>query len=518
MLEFTALSTPQQDGEILVEPPAGMLASLVEANRRSLGRASCEIHGRRLSELRAVTRSALAGQPGDDPVIVTGHQPEFYHAGVWAKNFAASRLASTVGGRAVNLVVDNDAPKKTSLTVPQSRDQMLTAHEVRFAEYRVGWAFEQFEALDQHSGGRLLGEIRSALGDEAYEASSLPVMTPALTDPSGARDLVDQVTAARKVVEAGFGLDLIERRVSQCWPGPMLLDVLLNAPRFAECYNAALADCRQALGIRSAKRPVPDLIRQGDRIELPVWVYRHQQPRRRLFVERRGETMTFYADAARMGTLGVGDLEQEDGMARLAAVIGWRFRPRALTLTLWARLLLGDLFIHGIGGAKYDRITDRLIHGYFGIEPPAMACVSATLRMPMQRFPVGPGHLADARRQCRDVHYNPQRYVSAITADLSRPLQRRIDAIAESDRLRREERLNRAARRRAFLAIRQANADLLTVDPSLVDLLTAQADRIEHQLAHNLVADSREYFFGLLPKTKLAQLADALPSVEQLRG
>ena len=46
-------------------------------------------------------------------------------------------------------------------------------------------------------------------------------------------------------------------------------------------------------------------------------------------------------------------------------------RPRALTLTLFARLCLGDFFIHGIGGGKYDEVTDAIIRDYFGVEPPA---------------------------------------------------------------------------------------------------------------------------------------------------
>ena len=43
--------------------------------------------------------------------------------------------------------------------------------------------------------------------------------------------------------------------------------------------------------------------------------------------------------------------------------------PGALTLTLFARVCLGDFFIHGIGGGKYDEVTDAIIRDYFGIEP-----------------------------------------------------------------------------------------------------------------------------------------------------
>ena len=63
---------------------------------------------------------------------------------------------------------------------------------------------------------------------------------------------------------------------------------------------------------------------------------------------------------------------------------GVRIRPRALVTTLWARLALGDLFIHGIGGAKYDCVTDRLIERFFGLAPPRFLVVSATLHLPIE--------------------------------------------------------------------------------------------------------------------------------------
>ena len=47
-----------------------------------------------------------------------------------------------------------------------------------------------------------------------------------------------------------------------------------------------------------------------------------------------------------------------------------------------ARLVLGDLFLHGIGGAKYDQLTDAMIARFFGLEPPGFMVLSATLLLP----------------------------------------------------------------------------------------------------------------------------------------
>ena len=53
----------------------------------------------------------------------------------------------------------------------------------------------------------------------------------------------------------------------------------------------------------------------------------------------------------------------------------------ALVTTLFARLVLSDLFIHGIGGAKYDQLTDELIRSFFGLAPPDYLVISATLHL-----------------------------------------------------------------------------------------------------------------------------------------
>ncbi len=62
---------------------------------------------------------------------------------------------------------------------------------------------------------------------------------------------------------------------------------------------------------------------------------------------------------------------------------GVKLRPRALLTTLFARLLLGDQFVHGIGGAKYDQLTDALLERFCGVAPPAFITATATVRLPL---------------------------------------------------------------------------------------------------------------------------------------
>ena len=79
-------------------------------NAEWLAAADVPIAGSSLAHWRRRIRAEIVGHT-DVPIVVTGHQPAMIHAGVWAKHVVATRLARAVGGLAVNLVVDNDAPR-----------------------------------------------------------------------------------------------------------------------------------------------------------------------------------------------------------------------------------------------------------------------------------------------------------------------------------------------------------------------------------------------------------------------
>src|SRR5262249_11009309 len=90
---------------------------------------------------------------------------------------------------------------------------------------------------------------------------------------------------------------------------------------------------------------------------------------------------------------------------------GFKIRSRALTNTMFARLFVAEVFIHGIGGAKYDELTDEIIRRFYGIEPPQFMVFSATLRLPLQSFPVTATDHNRLAVKLRDMRYNPQRHL-----------------------------------------------------------------------------------------------------------
>ncbi len=69
-------------------------------------------------------------------------------------------------------------------------------------------------------------------------------------------------------------------------------------------------------------------------------------------------------------------------------------RPRALLLTLIARLVACDIFVHGTGGMKYDAVMEHWCRTWLGVSPCAAVLASATLRLKMESKSI-----TDARRE-----------------------------------------------------------------------------------------------------------------------
>ena len=523
------LTTPPRDGDVLVVPDAGDLSRLAMSNAQRLATEQATVLGRSLSEWRNRARAAVSGV-ADVALVVVGHQPEFLHPGVWAKHVVARRLADTIGGAAINLVVDNDAPRRLALVVPDPEDATRTATVVD-AVSRGGRAFETMPKWSALDVIRLRRQVEDALASR-FDASMLPTFFDAL--PSHADgDFVDQMVAGRRAVERAVGISVDDARVSELPWLPWLAEMVLNAERFAASYNGALATYRKERRVRGAQRPIPDLATAVDRVEVAAWAYRDDGQRRRLWVERHGSALRMFADDTPIGEIDAGELREAalNGSATTSEIDsrsmtwnGWRLRPRALTLTIWARLFLADLFIHGIGGAKYDRISDLIITDYLGISPPAYGCVSATL-IPdwLPPFDESPEASVLIARE-RESRFNPQRTLArALSRGVVAPaafdewLGRRAEAIGLSTRLRRTAPRDRSARRKAFELVREANAAL---HRALLEAgLTGDREAASAPLHSRWgpLSHARELFFGLHTRRSLEKLLDRLPAAKAFR-
>jgi hypothetical protein len=511
VLDYSELRTPPGHGEVIVAPSPNLLPELAADNRQYLESHPFCVLDVSSDDCRRFARQLLRPGAADRAWIVTGHQPEFTHPGVWAKHVVTQRLADRVGGVAANLIVDHDGVKSTALMVPVRQSGRYHIVAVPFAPYKAGIPYESLPALSRPELEEFAARVKSAYGDR-YDKSLMDVFFASAADVPSPADWVDQKVAGRRAIDALFGVRMLETRAHEVWGGPLLAQILLDAERFFTCYNEALDEYRRQLHIKGRMHPIPDLVRDGEKLELPMWAVRPGAPRQRVFWMRQGERIEVYAEDNRVGTVSAEYLRRwHTAQPALAEALSAGLRPRALTLTIWARLFLADVFVHGIGGAKYDRISDIFIRKYYDIEPPGICCVSATLRLDLPAHPVREKDLREVRWRIRDVRHNPQRYVHG-DGGLAALLAERNELLARGNHLRQHTPQDRLGRRQVFDRIHQVNAKLVELDSGILERLAAEQARISRQLDENEVLRSREYFIGLFRREDLQYLCDRLPS------
>ena len=496
------LTAPPEHLGVLVEPGAAWIHGVLRSPPAHQG-TLCDTP---LTALRRRLRQDL-GLTG--PVIATGHQPEFYHAGVLAKTIAALALAAAHGGTAVYLTVDSDVPKSPRLTLPQRTAGGLRRIEMVLPMCDARQTYEEQPRVPRTAWLQFFGSL--AATHEFNDQSLLPTFARAwLTTEDAAPAYCDAFDRAEAATLAALGIAPVRSlRVSQLCTTPAFrtfaAHLILNAAASAQAYNAAQAAYRIRHDVRARGRPVPPLAERGDAIETPFWLHRPGEARRRLFVTSHGPAITLWADDVRVGDVPVGALQQVEPWPFERD--GWRLRPRALALSAFARLLLADLFIHGIGGAKYDELMEEWIAALLGAPPGPACCVSATACLPLPCREVRPADLAGARQRSRDLRCNPQRHVPAVPAELRREWQ---TLVRRSDELGRNQSADHAARRAVYQALQRVRGQMLAADPwraaqydQAIATLTAQwqADRI---------ARDREYFYALHPRATLEQLVQVV--------
>ncbi len=487
---------PVGDGEVLVDPPHPALVEAVTRNRLNLARELCHLRGHDLLGYRAAVRAQLAS-PVDTPVVALGHQPEFYHAGVWAKRVVAQDVAHRAGGHAVHLIVDYDRIKQRDLIVPQLSGDHVIQRRVGLPGFNQASSYEHLAPWTAADAAALRG-----LGTDAM--SLLAVEFKHAT----AQRWVDQYAMALTAVDAHLDIAVPMYAVTQLELWPFFALLTGAAREFSTCYNVALHAYRGLRGIAGSLRPVPDLHVDDHRVELPLWCMAVETgERRRLFIEEQQGGLQLFAGDEALAALPTGPDHDWPAIGRQVENRGWLVRPRALTLTMWARLFAADLFIHGIGGALYDQVTDDIIRSFFGIAPPVYGVVTATLRPALPLHGVTASTRAAALRSLRDLQHNPQRHVGAEYGDL---IARRAALVDESLRLRAHQPRAHAERREVFNGIRKINNCLLETLGDDISRAIGHIAELDLQLASDTVALGREYFYGLFSEDRLRALQQRL--------
>lgn len=491
------LIAPREDGAILAQPPFAQLPTLIKSNQKLLETSKVRIAGVPLGDFRQAAREEiiasakqyLRGRHPDitcpipplspeTPLLMTGHQPELFHPGVWIKNFTLYGLAQRLNGIPLHLIVDNDLMKSVVIRAPVWNDDPTHARIVSIP-------FDEF-------AGAMPYECRRILNPRVF--SSLPERVKALTGNWQFQPILDDVWGIVPSAHTTIGeiFSHWRRKVEHTWhcfnlelPVSWLaetqafrhfaLDIAQASGRFRVIYNRSVQAYRKRHRLRSMNHPVPEL--QND--ELPFWGSPLADSRRNRFPD-----------------------------------LNSTIRPRALTLTLFARVCLGDLFIHGIGGGAYDEVTDEIIQDFYGISPPAYQVVSATLLLPLPTQLATDAQVVSSQQRLRDLYWNPQRHIS--DEDLSRPevhclWLRRQQLIASEPPLQ-----DHMARKEWFNANREVTKALRQWVAEAIEKEQHQLEQLKRQVTANALLRRRDYAWVLHPSDQLRTLAEKGISLDEM--
>ncbi|MDD4890409.1 MAG: hypothetical protein PHU85_10810 [Phycisphaerae bacterium] len=511
------LQPPGNDGDVLLWPDPSRWAQLAERTHVALSsERTARLLDMTIADARSLARESLDSFAGPKPDasgiwIATGHQTFPYHPGIWAKNCAIEALAFRVGA-ALNLNVDHDLPRAG----PQIAWPALTpdGRLVRRGELELDHAqpFERQPAPPPQQISRICEHIGRDLDPLLTERRTCPFQLDGET-PNQPTTFGQWCATMRAAADERIGLRLVETLTSRLSNQDAFLlfaaDLIARRESFHPAYNDALREAHELTG----HEPATPLRGEQDRIELPLWTLRADRPgRHRLFVSTRAGWVLLSDDLGPIGdvpaTITIADLR------RTLADAGVQLRPRALTLTLFARLLLTDFFIHGVGGGIYDRATDLLFERVYRLPAPPYAVASATLLLPLDIATATADQLRQARRQLRDMRFNPQRHLPADllrAGDVGLLVDARVAAVRRNDELR-AQRTAAGSRERAsiFLQIRRLNEDLAHRLAEPIARQEALTRQLLARQAAGEVASARDFFYGLFPTAKLHRLRETI--------
>lgn len=520
-VQYRRLRAPSDHGGRLIDPPLSDVATQLSSTLQSADHRETDLQGRSLGSLSDEARTdalsaaiaytsryrtvAKLSRDPTAPIVMTGHQPELYHPGVWFKNFILDRLARERQAIGINLLIDSDTIGQAAIRVPSGTVEKPVVERVMFDRTREEIPFEErplidsalFRTFPDRVRGQLVRSVERPLVEQLWPEANSAIQWR--------QNLGACLSQARHQLEASWGLKTLELPISLvCDSAPFrwfATTVLAQLPRFQKIYNESLWEYRRANRVRSKTHPVPPLALDGEWLEAPFWVWSRDYPtRRRLFVKsvHNGIEITdrhsvrHHVSVSSNGSCEVG-VEQ----LRQLSDQGIRLRSRALMTTMFARLFLCDLFIHGIGGAKYDQLTDVITQRFFGISAPDFLTVTATAKLPIQHRAVTDDEIRSIQLELRELRFNPQRsLLSSPEASALVDVKRQL--ISTNPRG-----VERARRHFQIAQINEAMQPMIKLKKA--KLLSERTQMRELARIHRLLG-SREYSFCLFPEATLRPL------------
>jgi hypothetical protein len=384
------LSVPEQTDCIFTSPDFRSWRSLQEENKGLLaGVNNRSISQRELLKITAeYTHQIGLLMPhlkNTADIIATGHQPNWHHCGILAKNIITDRFARQTDGTAIHLVLDHDICD-TSMMLPEyvgDGSLRFKAIPLEQKQQDVPLEFRPVPLKEQliiliESVLRIENSFCSEIGRQNLH--SIIEMAQSCTG------IADFITRLQAYLNQALGLEIFYLPVSLMSQSDCFTDfvcpIICNAAGFVKSYNQAILNQREFHKLRPNQTVRPLKINDcNNAFELPFWLVSNTGERASLYVSVNGKTLHVGTEHSVAGTIDLsGDKKQQ--LLEILEESKCVIRPKAVTLTLFVRMYLTDWFVHGIGAGNYEYITDHLISHYYKIPGLNYGIATATMILP----------------------------------------------------------------------------------------------------------------------------------------
>lgn len=442
--------------DLTIEPPCDRIPQ--RAAQSSRGAA----FGQPLERWRAEVRREL-GLAADRPIIATGHQTLLWHPGILAKYLLCESVARLCGLATANLVVDQHADGFGDFDVPvRQRDGALAVRRIELCQAKRGVPMGRHEPCAPPPAPALAWALPS-VGDganaivravEAHQGAPNAALQMA-------RALADLMSPWVSPMPHVTATDLIGTSLAKA-----MLQAMVDDPqRCAQAYNRAVASVPDA--------GIAPLLLRGDSVELPLW---------------------------RVGEGGIRQHAYDSDAARHLEAADVDLLPRAIFMTALVRLAMCDVYIHGTGGARYDRAMELWMRDWLQVEPCAVAIATANLRLPLLNDDSPPPDVDRARWKAHQVWHDPANRELDGASPEKRQMLASIDALPRNSR----------ERRAAFVRMHERLDALRHQHEPEISRAQQEADSALRRAGDFRVAQRRDWAFPLYPQSMIDALAGAI--------
>ena len=543
-MKIESFTIPKNNREIFIKPAYDDIPGLIDLNKERFKSYDFDLNGIPFSEFRELVRYETlkkAGEytegikslcsklnvPGtenlpciDDAyksgkdIVQTGHSPILAHPGVMIKQGLVNSIVKKVNAIGINMVVDNDACHDNCLNIPDINGLDSSVKRIEFLSSLYNLAFEEIRFTDSTQLTAFKESVLKVLHDPDMKKTFEDFINPVINLSGETLRFTDLFTCARHAFLLRFGIGNLEIPVSLISETEPFLNFFLhitaNAKSFVDIYNAKLREYRRLKKISSRANPLPDLMEEGYVVELPFWIWGEGESRKSLYASVANDSrISIICEKKIVEHFDFGEDDNLSGnssenLRRLKNLIskGIKIRPKAIVNTMYSRMFLSDLFVHGIGGAKYDLITDEIIREFIGVEPPAYATVSATLHLPYKPYDVSNDDVIALKHVIKDMGYNPDKYASGKVMEDA--VMRSM--VSEKKEIIAGEAHNSEERHRAFDRLKELNALMKKEISPLIKEKEKELEDLEKRLRYNSIVTNREYPFCIYPESMLGEL------------